>query len=165
MSVRSLVVTGVGTGYLPIAPGTWGSAAVAVVFFAVSVATGGNVAAVAAVLAAIIVASSAACVGLGSYVERTFGRKDPGQCTIDEFAGQALSYVALPLTVAGWPAWQGCLLAAAVGFGAFRVFDIVKLPPARRMEKLPRGWGVLCDDLVAGIHANIVAQLILRLVF
>jgi phosphatidylglycerophosphatase A len=164
MSIRSLLVTGLGTGYLPIAPGTWGSAAVAVMFFAACFATGGHFPAMAGILAAVVLLSGAACVVLGGYVEKTFARKDPGQCTIDEFAGQALAYVALPLTVADWPAWQGYLLAAAVGFAAFRVFDIVKLPPARQLEKLPLGWGVLCDDLVAGVHANIVAQLVLRLV-
>ena len=47
---------------------------------------------------------------------------------------------------------------------AFRVFDIFKPPPARAMEKLPLGWGVLVDDLVAGLYANIAAQVFLRVV-
>ena len=164
-AIRSWLVTGLGTGYLPVAPGTWGSGAVACAFVGVSLAAGGDASTPLVFLLTVVAASSVVCVALGQYVEKAFGRKDPGQCTIDEFAGQALAYVALPTAVAGWPRWQGVLLAGAIGFAAFRFFDILKPPPARQIEKLPRGWGVLCDDLVAGIYANIVAQLVWRLVF
>jgi len=67
--------------------------------------------------------------------------------------------VLLPLG-SGWIGW---LTTAAAGFLAFRAFDIVKPPPARQMEALPRGWGVLLDDLAAGIYANLACQLVLRL--
>jgi phosphatidylglycerophosphatase A len=50
-----------------------------------------------------------------------------------------------------------------VAFAAFRAFDIIKPPPIRGLERLPRGWGVVADDLAAGVYANIVAQLVLRL--
>jgi phosphatidylglycerophosphatase A len=55
--------------------------------------------------------------------------------------------------------WITCL----VGFGMFRLFDITKPPPVRQLERLPQGWGVLVDDLAAGVYANIAAHLILRL--
>ncbi|MBT3201065.1 MAG: phosphatidylglycerophosphatase A, partial [Phycisphaerales bacterium] len=89
--------------------------------------------------------------------EKAFGKKDPSQCTADEWAGQALTMLALPMIGPG--AWITCL----VGFGMFRLFDITKPPPVRQLEKLPQGWGVLVDDLAAGVYANIASQLILRL--
>lgn len=156
------IVTGLGTGYLPIAPGTWGSAAACAVFLAVAALAGGGIALNAAMLALAAVASTV-CVVLGRQAEEAFGRKDPSRCTIDEWAGQAVALLFLPLpAITTMPAWQGVAIAAAAAFVAFRVFDIFKPPPARAMEKLPLGWGVLADDLVAGLYANVVAQIFLR---
>lgn len=158
-SINRLIVTGLGTGRGPIAPGTWGSGAVAVIFCAAAWLSGGSAWVLGATMLAIAVGASAACVALGGQAEREFGCKDPGPCTIDEWAGQAITYLLLPSFAQGW----GWLTVAAVGFVAFRVFDIIKPPPARAMEKLPAGWGILLDDVVAGIYANIVCQLLLRL--
>lgn len=148
-----------GTGYLPVAPGTWGAAAATGVFLLAAWLTGGSVLAVAWVMLAVAALASAGCVAWGRLAEATFGGKDPSRCTIDEWAGQAVTFCFVPLG-------QGAadlLVAAAVGFFAFRFFDIVKPPPARRIEKLPAGWGILADDLVAGLYANLAAQLVLRL--
>ena len=158
-SLRKFLVTGFGTGYLPVAPGTWGSAAVAGIFLLVCWGSGGKLLCVDGTMTAILIASCVACVALGRFTEQAFGKKDPGQCTIDEWAGQAIALSGMPLG-AGLGRWA---IIAAVAFAAFRLFDIVKPPPARRLEKLPHGWGVLLDDLAAGIYANIAAQLVLRL--
>ncbi len=155
---RRFIVTGAGTGYLPIAPGTWGSAAACVVFLATAWASGGKPFFVSAAMVVLVVAASAGCVALGRFAESAFGKKDPGQCTLDEWAGQALALVMLPLG-AGWCDW---LITAGVAFLFFRVFDIVKPSPARRLERLPHGWGIAADDLVAGVYANLAAQLLLR---
>jgi len=159
--MRKLIVTGLGTGYLPVAPGTWGSASVAGLFLAVGWgplgAAGGFW--TAGTMLAVAVAASVACVALGAFAESAFGRKDPSECTIDEWAGQAVAYFLLP--VGSGP--RGLLIATAAGFVAFRLFDIVKPPPARRVEKLRAGWGILVDDLVAGVYANVACQLLLRL--
>ena len=152
------IVTGLGTGYLPVAPGTWGSAAVFGLFLLVARATDGHAAWINAAMLAVLVGASVACVALGRFAETAFARKDPRQCTIDEWAGQALTFVLLPAG-AGWWDW---VTVGAIGFACFRLFDIVKLPPARRLEKLPYGWGVLCDDLAAGLYANVLAQLLVR---
>ncbi len=72
---------------------------------------------------------------------------------IDEFAGQFLALLALPPT---WPV----LLA---GFVLFRLFDIMKPPPARRLEALPGATGIMADDLLAGLYANLLLQLAIRL--
>jgi len=158
--IRKLLVTGLGTGYLPIAPGSWGSAAVGGLFVLIAWATGYCTPCVIASMAGIALLASIICVALGSFAERAFGRKDPPQVTIDEWAGQAVAYLVLPLR----GGMTGTLAAAVAGFLAFRILDILKPPPARQLERLPHGWGVLADDLAAGVYANIVCQAVLRLV-
>ncbi len=159
--IKLLIATGMGTGYLPIAPGTWASAAAGGVFLLAAWGSGANPYCLNGVMAGIVVLASVACVALGGFTEKHFCRKDPSQCTLDEWAGQAMTYLFLPV-VAGWQNW---LIVAGVGFMAFRLFDILKPPPARRLERLPLGWGVLADDLVAGVYANLLSQLIIRLWF
>jgi phosphatidylglycerophosphatase A len=167
-----LIVTGAGTGYLPIAPGTWGSLAVCGIYCAVAYGatavlrsrgfapeqcpTPVNVT-VYLMMLSLAVLSCVGCVALGQAAEQFFGRKDPRQCTIDEWAGQAVALLFLPAGLSSF--W----ITAVVAFLAFRVMDIIKPPPGRRLEELPYGWGVLLDDLVAGVYANVVAQVALRL--
>ena len=129
------------------------------VFLLVAWACGGQPAALAGAMVLLALAGSVACVGLGRWTEKAFSAKDPSQCTVDEWAGQAVALLLLP----GGANWRAWLTAAAVAFVAFRFFDILKPPPARRMERLPDGWGVLLDDLVAGLYANLASQLVLRL--
>jgi len=155
-----LVVTGLGTGYLPVAPGTWGSAAVCGIYLAVASATGGKRLWVDGTMALLAVVATITCGLLGRFTERAFGRKDPGQCTLDEWAGQALTLFWLP-PGSGWSGW---LISAGMAFVTFRVFDILKPPPIRHLEKLPYGWGIVADDLLAGFYANIAARIILLLV-
>ena len=157
--MRKLIVTGLGSGYLPIAPGTWGSAAVAAIFLLVAWGCGGSWLCVGAAMLAVAAAASVACVVLGRYAEAEFGKKDPRQCTIDEWAGQAVAYLFLPLG----EGLRDYLLVAAAAFVAFRLFDIIKPPPARLAERLGGGAGILIDDLVAGVYANVACQLVLRL--
>ena len=158
-AARKLLITGLGTGYLPVAPGTWGSAAVAAVFVLVGWGCGMRAACTYGVMLALAAAASVGCVVLGRFAEATFGRKDPSQCSLDEWAGQALTYAFLPLGAG----WRDLLIVAAAGFVAFRLFDIIKPPPAGRAQKLPAGWGIVLDDLVAAAYANVACQLLLRL--
>jgi phosphatidylglycerophosphatase A len=188
--LAKLVLTGLGTGYLRPAPGTWGSAAACAIYLAVMWIGGGDLTAVNAAMAAVLVLASVGCVAFGRDAERIFGKKDPSQCVIDEWAGQALALLLLPLhsppssprswtassgdyiihkvhyeTIGSGAWWSNVLLAVAIAFVAFRAFDIIKPPPARQLEKLPYGWGVLLDDFAAGLYANVVCQLVLRLGF
>ena len=156
--LRAFLTTGLGLGYAPVAPGTFGSAG-AVAVYALAVFMLPTPYCVFGVTAIVAIFFSIACVRLGPFTEKTFGKKDPSQCTADEWAGQALAMLALPMIGPG--AWVTCL----TGFAMFRLFDITKPPPVRQLEKLPQGWGVLVDDLAAGVYANIAAQLILRLLF
>src|SRR5207302_1858998 len=124
-----------GAGLAPIAPGTAGSAATALLLWLVPVSPLGRGLACAIVTVAGVAASG--------RVERLVGEKDPGRIVIDEVAGMILSVLVLPLTPA-------VLLCA---FLLFRVFDVVKPFPADRAQALPGGFGVMADDLIAGAYA------------
>ena len=98
----------------------------------------------------------AACAVLGIWVageaERLFGQQDAAPIVIDEIAGMLLTYCAVPVT------W----LPLVVGFLCFRFFDICK--PLPQLERLPGGWGIMLDDLFAGLLAQICVRLLLILV-
>jgi phosphatidylglycerophosphatase A len=157
--VRKLIVTGLGTGYLPVAPGTWGSAAAAGVFLLLAWLSGGSAAVVGGAMLALAAAATIGCAALGEFAEKAFGGKDPRRCSLDEWAGQALTFFLLPLG----GGLRDLLVVAAAGFVAFRLFDIIKPPPARGAQRLPAGWGIVADDLVAAVYANLACQLLLRL--
>jgi phosphatidylglycerophosphatase A len=158
--LRAFLTTGLGLGYAPVAPGTFGSAG-AIGVYALAVLSLPTPYCVFGVMTIVAIFFSIACVKLGPFTEKAFGKKDPSECTADEWAGQALTMLALPIMVGPAGVWITC----SVGFAMFRLFDITKPPPVRQLEKLPQGWGVLVDDLAAGVYANIASQLILRLLF
>jgi phosphatidylglycerophosphatase A len=99
-------------------------------------------------LAIATIAASIACVAFGGWAERHWGRSDAGEIVADEVAGQAIALAAVPWGEAATP-W-GWIAAASI---LFRVFDILKPPPIGPLQNLPRGWGVLADDLAAGAVA------------
>ncbi len=160
LNAPTLALSTLGLGFLRPAPGTWGSVPPPVIAF-VLMLLGGNWLSINLVVVGLLLLGSAACVGFGRYAETRFGLKDAPEVVADETAG-----VCLPLLL--WPALPvGPAEAAAYCAGAFvlfRIFDIIKPWPVARLEKLPHGWGVLVDDLMAGIYAMIAMQLILRLV-
>ncbi|MBS3822241.1 MAG: phosphatidylglycerophosphatase A [Planctomycetes bacterium] len=159
MSVlRKVIITGLGTGYLPGAPGTWGSAVVCLWVLLQCWLVGTDPWQLTIALLIITGLAMVGCVSLGGWTESHFGRKDPGHCTLDEFAGQALTLVAVPVGTDV----QTRLVTVAAGFLLFRFFDILKPPPARMLEALPSGWGVAADDLMAGIYANVFLQCLVR---
>jgi phosphatidylglycerophosphatase A len=107
-----------------------------------------------------VIVFSAVCVWLGPWTYARYGRKDPGQCVLDEGAGVCLTALFLPIG----PGWRAAY-ALMAAFFMFRVFDVLKPPPARQLERLPQGWGILMDDLAAAVYANLACQLLLRVVF
>jgi phosphatidylglycerophosphatase A len=137
------VGTFLGAGLLRPGPGTWGSAAAALLWLAA--ATGLHLApaplawlTLAAALGAVVIGIPAATV-----VERESGRGDPGHVVIDEVAGQWIALIYSRVNLSH-------LLA---GFLIFRLLDIVKPWPARQLEGLPGGWGIMLDDVAAGVYA------------
>lgn len=153
------IVTVGGSGLSPVAPGTMGSLATTVLLGIVFSLMGKSVDVWVwnGVLVAGLLIFSALCVVFGRWTGRYFANKDPGPCVLDEAAGICLTALFLPI----YPGWRQLWALAAV-FAAFRVFDIVKLWPAKRLEKLPLGWGILMDDLAAAVYANLVCQVVLR---
>lgn len=135
-----------GAGLLKPGPGTWGSLAGAVIWYALmrGMHLTGWVVAVVSVAGSLLVT----LIGIpaASLVEREFGREDPGFVVIDEVAGQWLTLAAAAVEIR----------YAVLGFFLFRLFDIVKPPPARQLERLHGGTGIMLDDLAAGIYGAIV---------
>jgi phosphatidylglycerophosphatase A len=132
------------SGYVPGAPGTVGSA-VGLVVYAIVAWIGSP-----ALEAGLIVALFAIGVWAGTTAERYFGGIDPGPVVIDEVVGMLITLAFLPV---GW-------IGAVAGFVLFRVFDVIKPFPARRFEALHGGLGVMADDAMAAIYANLVLRLL-----
>lgn len=127
-------------GYVPIAPGTFGSAAGLAVFLAVR--STGSI----AVEVATIVALFAVGVWSGTVAEHHFGGVDPGPVVLDEVVGMLITLFLVPVTATG----------ALVGFLVFRVLDVVKPWPSAQFEKLPGGLGVMADDGMAAVYGNLI---------
>jgi phosphatidylglycerophosphatase A len=142
---------------LPGAPGTWGSLATVILLYPALWAAGDDSAAWVMILGAGVVVFSILAVLLGNHAVEDFGREDPGAFVLDEAAGICLTLMFVPPRTG-----VGLIVTLAVAFGAFRLFDVTKPPPARQLERLHGGWGILLDDLAAGVYANIVCQIVLR---
>tara|TARA_Y100000589_G_scaffold27325_1_gene22804 strand:+ start:12293 stop:12784 length:492 start_codon:yes stop_codon:yes gene_type:complete len=152
MRERLLTVFGLGT--LPRAPGTWGSLATTLLFTATILFIDSWLANL--FMIALVIVFSVATVRLGPWAEQRWGRSDPPQVVSDEVAGQSLVFLCLPWgDVLLHAAPLLCVLYAIVGFGLFRILDILKPPPIGLLQHLPHGWGILLDDLMAGLLAGL----------
>ena len=154
VGVGRLLTSCLGLGWLPLAPGTWGSLP-AVVIFVVLLWLGVPAVVICLVMAGLVILGSVSCVVFAPAAIEATGKKDPGEVVADELAGQAVAFLA-----AGFFAAEsnGAILGL-VGFLAFRFFDILKPPPCRQLEKLPAGVGILADDLMAGVYAAIILHI------
>lgn len=148
---------GCGLGLLPLMPGTWGSLGGLVLFgFFHYLFSGNQLLLGAAVLILVFISFPLSAAGIKHY-----STPDPSPVVIDEFAGQFLALFPLWWSIF-WPAlWPGYLL----GFVLFRFFDALKIFPVKVAEKLPGAAGVVADDLVAGVMANIILTAAGYLVF
>ena len=145
-----------GLGYLPIAPGTWGSMPVAAVF-GLMCYQGVSAVTVSVVMGVIALAGAIICVLFGPEAIEATGKKDPSEVVSDEAAGQAVTFIGACTAGVG-----SATIITIAGFLLFRLFDILKPFPCRRLEKLPKGFGILADDLMAGVYAAIVLQIGIR---
>lgn len=135
-----------GVGYVPGAPGTAGTLAAVGVVYLLSLAGGAvfySIFTLGLILVSFIAASR--CV-------RIFKREDPPEVVIDEVCGFLICMLFVPLSP----------INLAVGFFLFRFFDIAKPFPIRRFEKLPGGYGIVMDDVLAGVYANLCLQVLVR---
>jgi len=136
------LATGAHVGRISFAPGTFGSLVALPIVYLFSLADWP----LAVILTVILILLS---VWVAHLAEQQLKAKDPGCIVIDEIAGMCVTMLGIPLT----------LTTGIAGFFLFRVFDILKPPPARQMERiLQGGWGVVMDDVAAGIMANIVLR-------
>ncbi len=109
-------------------------------------------------MAILTFAGSAICVKFAPAAIAATGKTDPREVVADEFAGQAITFIPIGVVLTG-QIWA----TAVFGFVLFRLFDIVKPWPTRKLEKLPKGWGILADDLLAGVYASIALLFCLRI--
>jgi phosphatidylglycerophosphatase A len=139
------IATFVYTGLFPFAPGTVGSLA-GLLVYGLIVRLGGGV----AFESVAIVALFGLGVWAAAVAERHFGDVDPGPVVIDEVVGMLITLFLVPVSLTG----------AVMGLLLFRVFDIFKPFPAGRLERLHGGFGVMSDDAMAGIYANLVMRVL-----
>jgi phosphatidylglycerophosphatase A len=145
-----IVGTFFGSGFGRPGPGTWASIATTLLWGGLA----RNADAASLALYALATAIGVTVIGIpaATRVSRALGNGDPSQVVIDEVAGQMIAFIAVPLN------WR-CLLAGLI---LFRVFDITKPFPIRRLERLPEGTGIMLDDVGAGLYALGVMQLLLH---
>ena len=119
--------------------------------------------AIAGVMAVLVVLGAVACVTCAPAAISILGKTDPGEVVADEFAGQALTYLVIPLLLPGELSLKQCCFVTGLGFFLFRAFDITKPWPIKKLEQFPDGWGILADDLLAGVYAAVVLCVCVRL--
>jgi phosphatidylglycerophosphatase A len=154
------VATFFGAGFGKPGPGTWGSAAAVVLWTAAAFLFHPAPTLLLGLTIAGIVLATALGVPAATIAARESGRKDPGFVVIDEVAGQWITLCALPLTRIN--TGHGLTGHILVAFLLFRIFDVWKPFPIRKLEKLPEGWGIVFDDLAAGLYAGAVLLLLSR---
>lgn len=137
--------TFLGTGYAPVAPATAASLAVALLWWLAGPVT-------LPLQALLLVAVVTLGVPVATRLEARHGQ-DPKLVVCDEVAGMIVTYLGVA---------TGSAAACLAGFFWFRVFDVLKPWPARRLESLPRGWGIMADDLMAGVYAQVALRLTLH---
>ncbi|MCX7634577.1 MAG: phosphatidylglycerophosphatase A [Syntrophales bacterium] len=139
-----MIATALGVGYCPVAPGTAGTVAAIPLYLVLSPYPW-------PLYLVTLLATTAWAAWVSAFGERIFARKDAPQIVIDEVVGFLWTMFALQPTVT----------TVLMGFLLFRLFDIVKPYPVRLLqERLPGGWGVVMDDVGAGIYANLCLQVI-----
>ena len=142
--VAVFLATGFYIGKIPLAPGTFGSLIGLPLCFLLA-----EIQLSAAIIAVLLIIALA--IWISNVAERTLERKDPGCIVIDEIAGMVVTLIGLPFN----------LTTATIGFILFRILDILKPFPIRILEKrLPGGLGIVADDVVAGIFANVLIRVL-----
>lgn len=160
-----ILLTTSGLGYMRPASGTWGSlppVLIAYVMLTLSIGPGHDLAWVYyGLLTLIFIIYSGACVLLGHEAEAKWG-KDPSEVVADETAGQCLTLMMIPAGICNCTmTTMGAVFGA---FFLFRAFDVLKPWPAGAMQKIAGGWGILLDDIFAGIMAGIALIIILNVI-
>ncbi len=128
-------------GYLPLMPGTWASLAALSIYYLLR---DHHLLYVGLTLFLLIVG-----FWVSTKAEDELGSKDPKEIVIDEFSSQLLVFIFIPFN----------LINLFLGFLLFRMLDIFKLPPIKKLECLPKGWGIMLDDIAVAIFVNLILQI------
>lgn len=142
---EKFIGSGFYSGYFPVASGTVGSAAALAIYLIPGFEK-------LFIIIPVTILFMVYGIFVGTKFEAEYG-KDPAQCTVDEVVGTWISLIALPKTI-----WV--ILSA---FFLWRVLDIIKPPPARKLEKLKGGLGIMIDDVISGIYTLIIMHLVVYL--
>lgn len=145
-----LVATACHVGHIKSGPGTWGAAIGVILWRLIEKAVDGSGRDLAVFGIAVLL--SVAGMKAATLVERATGVEDPPFVIVDEIVGQLFALIGAPLT------WK----AAVAGFLLFRLFDITKPFPLRRLESFPEGIGIVMDDIGAGLYSLVVLHLLLH---
>ena len=140
--IAKLIATVFFVGFCPIAPGTAASLLALPIYYFLRESP----------YVYLLITIGLLVVGFwsSSRAEKEFGRKDPGEIVIDEFSAMLIVFLFIPFQVK----------LMVIGFFLFRIFDILKFPALKRLERLPKGYGIMLDDIAAAILANLVLQVI-----
>lgn len=165
--LTEIIATGCYAGYVPVASGTAGSLVGLLIYIIPGIEQPGFLALLIALgFVAGVITSAAVAAAVGNELTDSARRAkefahidahqtpDPSIVVIDEIVGMWISLIFLPKSVP----------LAIIAFVLFRVFDILKPPPARQVERLAGGWGIMLDDVAAGVYANLCCRLLLMLV-
>ena len=139
---EKIIGSGLFTGYIPVASGTFGSLIAIVIYWIPGFEQ------IHIILPSIVILFIYG-VYVSSKFEKVYG-KDPSQCTVDEVVGTWISLIAIPKSI----------LLTLTSFFIWRALDIIKPFPARSSEKLPGGWGIMIDDVISGFYSVILVHLI-----
>lgn len=153
-----------GLGHMNFASGTWGSMPPVIIAFGLisaGIAPGTSLSWIYYLVFAIIfIVYCSTCILSGHLAEAKWG-KDPSEVVADETAGQAITLMMIPAGVCNCP--YSTLMVLAIAFFFFRAFDVLKPWPAGAMQKIAGGWGILLDDIFAGIMAGIALLIIVNI--
>jgi len=156
-----IIATGFGAGFIPLGPGTWGSIVGLLIAYGLIEFFGSDALSLQNILIAASLVSAALGLWASDRAEKVFDRKDASQIVVDEVCGQIISFVFIaPYMIRLGPSWRWWTVA---GFALFRIFDIFKPYPINRLQDLSGGFGVMMDDVLAGIYAAVVLSLLLML--
>lgn len=154
--LKKLFVTGFFIGYFPLIPGTVGTILGAFIFLLLNPFP--------YIYYPFVIIIILLGVRYSSWAEDYFKSKDPKQVVIDEIAGMLITMTGFSMKSILPFTFQNYKLLI-LGFIFFRAFDVIKPYPARRFEKLKGGWGIMLDDIIAGIYATILLHLLQSLQF
>ena len=151
MNLSVIISTLFGVGYFPKIPGTTGTLLAAFVYFLLPGNFFGSLKNNLIFLTCVLILSLISVVFI-SKAEKELGHDD-NKIILDEFLGYFIAVLFLPKT----------LVIAVIAFILFRFFDMFKPEPVNIVQKLPAGWGVMADDIMAGVYSNISLQLLIRI--